>query len=120
MVVPIGTNAATLNGTQAMKLKHALLAATMLALPAARPPPSRYRGVYIAAGCRALTGCRIPTAATSRVGLDASDINPNNLGLTPSGGFNASFDMGFAGVMSVGYGFGNGPAARARRQFPVQ
>ena len=89
-----------------MNLRHALLGATMLVVPAvaSAQPVS---GVYIAAGA-GLNWLTDSDGGNLQSWLDASDINPNNLGLTPSGGFNASFDMGFAGVLSVGYGFGNG------------
>jgi outer membrane protein OmpA-like peptidoglycan-associated protein len=89
-----------------MKLKHALLGATMLALPAvaSAQPVS---GVYIAGGA-GLNWLTDSDGGNLQSFIDASDVNANNLGLTPSGGFNASFDLGYVGVLSVGYGFGNG------------
>ncbi len=89
-----------------MNFKHALLAATMLALPmaASAQPVS---GIYIAAGA-GLNWLTDSDGGNLQSFIDASDVNPNNLGLTPNGNFNASFDLGGVGVMSVGYGFGNG------------
>ena len=67
-----------------MSLKKALLAATMLALPlAAQAQP--VTGLYIGAGA----------------GL-------NYLQSTKDAGVEVSTDLGFVGVLSVGYGFGNG------------
>ena len=67
-----------------MSLKKALLAATMLALPlAAQAQP--VTGLYIGAG----------------VGL-------NILQSTKDAGIEVSFDPGYVGVLSVGFGFGNG------------
>jgi outer membrane protein OmpA-like peptidoglycan-associated protein len=89
-----------------MNFRNALLAATMLALPAvaSAQPVS---GVYIAGGA-GLNWLTDSDGGNLQSFIDASDVNANNLGLTPSGGFNASFDTGFVGVLSVGYGFGNG------------
>ncbi|MEO3473885.1 OmpA family protein [Roseomonas sp. CAU 1739] len=89
-----------------MNLKNALLAATMLALPAAASAQP-VSGLYIAGGA-GLNWLTDSDGGNLQSFIDASDVNPNNLGLTPSGRFNASFDMGFVGVLSVGWGFGNG------------
>ncbi|MBR0655005.1 OmpA family protein [Plastoroseomonas arctica] len=78
-----------------MSLKKALLAATMLALPlAAQAQP--VTGIYIGAGA----------------GL-------NYLQTTKDNGARVSSDIGFAGVFSVGYGFGNGLRLEVEGNFRI-
>ncbi|MBW6399669.1 OmpA family protein [Roseomonas sp. HJA6] len=89
-----------------------LLLTTALAVPAALAAPSvaqaqAVNGLYIGAGA-GVNWLTDSDGGNLQSFIDASDVNPNNLGLTPSGGFNASFETGFAGVLSVGWGFGNG------------
>ncbi|MCQ4162934.1 OmpA family protein [Roseomonas sp. GC11] len=74
-----------------MSLKKALLAATVMALPlAAQAQP--VSGVYLGAGA----GYNY---------LQEADISASSGG---SGKTSAEFEHGFGGVLSVGYGFGNG------------
>ena len=73
-----------------MSLKKALLAATLLSLPMAAQAQTswgdpRVRGVYVGAG-----------------------LGTNYLQSSSDQGVEASFEWGWAGVLSVGYGFGNG------------
>ena len=89
-----------------MKARTVLLTATMLTVPVmvqAQP----VTGLYVAGGA-GLNWLTDSDGGNLQSFIDSTDINPNNLGLTPSGGFNASFDLGFAGVLSIGWGFGNG------------
>ncbi|MBC9209054.1 OmpA family protein [Roseomonas aerophila] len=80
-----------------MNFKKALLAATVLALPlAAQAQP--VTGVYVGAGA----GLNI---------LQNSDLTSNapfGAGVGTTRSLTAEFDNGFGGVLSVGYGFGNG------------
>ncbi|PHK93594.1 hypothetical protein CR162_17575, partial [Pseudoroseomonas rhizosphaerae] len=82
-----------------MSLKKALLAATVLALPlAAQAQP--VTGVYVGAGA----GYNY---------LQDSDISVSGAGALgtargPSRKLDGEFDNGFGGVISLGYGFGNG------------
>ncbi|EHL99617.1 putative outer membrane protein, partial [Acetobacteraceae bacterium AT-5844] len=92
-----------------MRLRTSLLAATMLALPlAAQAQP--VNGVYIGAGAGVnfLQGTDIDVQ-----GGAANFLRAN--GVSPSG--KADFDVGFAGVLSVGYGFGNGFRIEAEGNF---
>jgi len=86
-----------------MKLRSALLAATVLAAPVAAKAEA-ISGLYIGAGAGAnfLQDENIKSVAFPNVG-----IPPTNL---RSGGLQtkARFDTGFVGVVSVGYGIGNG------------
>jgi OOP family OmpA-OmpF porin len=76
-----------------MSLRKALLAATVLALPvAAQAQP--ITGLYVGAGAGVNW-------------LMETDLTPQGALGAYSGG-NADFEYGFAGVVSVGYGFGNG------------
>jgi outer membrane protein OmpA-like peptidoglycan-associated protein len=71
-----------------MSLKKALLAATLLSLPMAANAQGwdpRVQGVYIGAG-----------------------FGANFLQGTSDRGLDVNFEWGYAGVLSVGYGFGNG------------
>jgi len=74
-----------------MSLKKALLAATLLSLPMAATANAqswdpRVQGIYIGAG----------------LGTNFLDDSDSNRGIS------ASFEWGYAAVLSVGYGFGNG------------
>jgi OOP family OmpA-OmpF porin len=89
-----------------MMVRKALLAATILAVPAmAQAQP--VTGLYIGGGA-GLNWLTDSDGGNLQSFIDSTDVNPNNLGLTPSGNFNASFDLGGVGVIAVGYGFGNG------------
>jgi outer membrane protein OmpA-like peptidoglycan-associated protein len=82
-----------------MSLKKALLAATMLALPlAAQAQP--INGLYVGAGA----GVNY---------LQESDIELSRSfgGTTASRSGTAEFNYGYVGVLSLGYGFGNGVRA---------
>jgi OOP family OmpA-OmpF porin len=83
-----------------MKLRSALLAATMLALPfAASAQP--VTGLYVGAGA----GISI-TQQEKVKNLSFPTLAPLRSGLSTSGNLDGS--TGFAGVVSVGWGFGNG------------
>jgi OmpA-OmpF porin, OOP family len=83
-----------------MKLRSALLAATVLALPfAASAQP--VTGLYVGAGA----GVNI-TQQESIKNLSFPTIAPLGAGLATVGNLKSS--TGFAGVLSVGWGFGNG------------
>jgi OOP family OmpA-OmpF porin len=82
-----------------MSLRKALLAATVLALPvAAQAQP--INGLYVGAGA----GINF---------LQESDVSLSRTfgGTSASRTGSAEFDLGFAGVISLGYGFGNGVRA---------
>jgi outer membrane protein OmpA-like peptidoglycan-associated protein len=88
-----------------MSLKKALLAATMLALPlAAQAQP--VNGVYVGAGAGVNW-------------LQGSDVELNNRfgGTTASRTGSVDFNMGWAGVISLGYGFGNGVRAEIEANY---
>jgi len=79
-----------------MSLKKALLAATMLALPvAAQAQP--VTGLYVGAGI----GMNM---------LMQTDVDLNNSFASPRSG-TAEFNYGYLGVISLGWGFGNGVRA---------
>jgi outer membrane protein OmpA-like peptidoglycan-associated protein len=86
-----------------MSLKKALLAATVLALPvAAQAQP--VSGIYIAggAGINWLQDTDLTSQGATRTAL-------GNNGIGQAG--DASFNVGWVGVLSLGYGFGNGVRA---------
>jgi outer membrane protein OmpA-like peptidoglycan-associated protein len=86
-----------------MSLKKALLAATVLALPvAAQAQP--VSGLYIAGGLGAnwLQDSTLTSQGAIRTALGASGIGQSG---------DASFNTGWVGVLSLGYGFGNGVRA---------
>ncbi len=86
-----------------MSLKKVLLAATMMALPlAANAQP--ISGFYIGAGAGA--NMLMDSDLTSQAGLTTA-LRGAGIGTTGT----ASFDIGYVGVLSVGYGFGNGVRA---------
>jgi outer membrane protein OmpA-like peptidoglycan-associated protein len=75
-----------------MSLKKALLAATLLSLPMAAQAQSwdpRVQGIYVGAGA----GFNYLMGSSDTIGTSSVDVG---------------FAWGFAGVLSVGYGFGNG------------
>jgi outer membrane protein OmpA-like peptidoglycan-associated protein len=82
-----------------MSFRKTLLAATLLSLPMAANAQSwdpRVQGVYIGAGL----------GANYLMGQDDRIAAPNN-GIAATG-VDVGFEWGYAGVISVGYGFGNG------------
>ncbi|CAH0160579.1 OmpA family protein [Roseomonas sp. CECT 9278] len=87
-------------------VRKALLAATMLAVPALAQAQA-VSGLYVGGGA-GLNWLTDSDGGNLQSFIDSTDVNPNNLGLTPSGNFNASFDLGGVGVLALGYGFGNG------------
>jgi OOP family OmpA-OmpF porin len=89
-----------------MNFKKALLAATVLALPlAAQAQP--VTGVYVGAGA----GLNILQNA------EMSSSNAFRAGATNTRRLTAEFDNGFGGVLSVGYGFGNGLRAEVEGNY---
>jgi outer membrane protein OmpA-like peptidoglycan-associated protein len=92
-----------------MSLKKALLAATVLAMPvAAQAQP--VTGLYIAggAGVNWLQDSDLTSEGATRTALGNSGI-----GLTGT----ASFNAGWVGVISLGYGFGNGVRAEVEGNY---
>jgi len=88
-----------------MKLRSALLAATIVALPFAANAQSMYAqpvtGLYIGAG----VGVN-ETQKMDIKNLSSSTLAPLGAGIATVGKLNSN--TGFAGVLSVGWGFGNG------------
>ncbi len=83
-----------------MKLRSALLAATVLAMPfAASAQP--VTGLYVGGG----VGVNITTQENLK-NLSSSTLAPLGSGIALTGNLKGS--TGFAGVVSVGWGFGNG------------
>ncbi|MGG5822773.1 OmpA family protein [Falsiroseomonas sp. HW251] len=88
-----------------MRLRTALLATTILALPgvasAQNYNPNLVRGVYIAAGAGVnwLNDTPISSSGSLSTALGLA-------GSSTSG--NVEYDVGWVGVVSLGYGFGNG------------
>ncbi len=86
-----------------MSLRNALLAATMLALPvAAQAQP--VNGIYVGAGAG------LNWTMDSDVTLTGAGIRALSPGAAQRSG-EISYDMGFVGVVALGYGFGNGVRA---------
>jgi OOP family OmpA-OmpF porin len=93
-----------------MRVRNALLAATFLALPlAAQAQP--VNGLYVGAGAGVNW---LQDANINATGQLADTLRAR--GNTVGG--DVSFDMGWVGVVSLGYGFGNGLRARDRGQLP--
>jgi len=103
--------------TVKMSIKKALLAATMLTLPAAMASAQPVSGPYIGVGAGAnwvnnpekfdITGDTARTIA----GLPASaDIRFNDVG-------KANYELGWGGVASLGWGFGNGLRAEVEGNY---
>ncbi|WP_237213942.1 OmpA family protein [Falsiroseomonas oryziterrae] len=83
-----------------MSLRKALLAATVLALPvAAQAQP--VTGLYVGAGAGInwLMESDLTSQGALRSALSGASVSPNGA---------AEFDTGWVGVLSLGYGFGNG------------
>jgi OOP family OmpA-OmpF porin len=92
-----------------MGFRTGLLAATVLVLPlAAQAQP--VNGVYLGAGA----GVNFLQETDVDVRGNAGRFLSTN-GVNPSG--SAEFDLGFAGVLSIGYGFGNGFRIEAEGNF---
>ncbi|MGG5812183.1 OmpA family protein [Falsiroseomonas sp. CW058] len=86
-----------------MKLKTLLLAATALALPAAAQA-QQVSGVYIAAGAGVNWLQDADLSATGQLGQQLAATGRRTRG-------EVSFETGWVGVVSLGYGFGNGVRA---------
>ena len=86
-----------------MKLRSALLAATILAAPVVAKAEA-ISGLYIGAGAGAnfLQDESIKSVAFPNVGIPRTNLRSGGLGNK------AQFDTGFVGVASIGYGLGNG------------
>ncbi|MFC0409299.1 OmpA family protein [Roseomonas elaeocarpi] len=83
-----------------MSFRKALLAATVVSLPlAAQAQP--VSGVYIAGG----GGANWVQSTRNNVDDDSSFLVRSGL---PNDSLKAKYELGFGGVLSVGYGFGNG------------
>ncbi len=92
-----------------MRFRAGLLAGTMLALPlAVQAQP--VTGVYFGAGA----GVNFLQGTDVDLQGGAADFLRAN-GVRPSG--KADFDTGFAGVLSIGYGYGNGFRIEAEGNF---
>ena len=87
-----------------MKLRSALLAATILAAPIAAKAEA-ISGLYIGAGAGAnfLQNETIKSIGFPQRGIGQQALNTPGLGSSKAG-----FNTGFVGVASVGYGLGNG------------
>ncbi|MGK7862688.1 OmpA family protein [Falsiroseomonas sp. E2-1-a4] len=84
-----------------MNFRNALLATTMLLLPLGAAQAQQVNGVYIGAGA----GLNwLQDANINATGGLADELRAR--GNTTGG--DVSFDMGWVGVVSLGYGFGNG------------
>jgi hypothetical protein len=98
--------------TVKMSIKKALLAATVLTLPAAVATAQPVTGPYIGLGAGA-NWVNNP----ERLNVDG-DIRGNLLNLPPGARFDnagkINFELGWTGVVSLGWGFGNGLAPRSR------
>jgi len=86
-----------------MKLRSALLAATVLAAPVTAKAEA-ISGLYIGAGAGAnfLQDENIKSVSFPNVGIPRTNLRSGGLQTK------AQFDTGFVGVVSVGYGIGNG------------
>ncbi len=84
-----------------MNFRNALLATTMLLLPLGAAQAQQVNGVYIGAGAGVNW---LQDANINATGSLADELRAR--GNTTGG--DVSFDMGWVGVVSLGYGFGNG------------
>ena len=86
-----------------MKLRSALLAATVLAAPIAAKAEA-ISGLYIGAGAGAnwLQNEKIKSVGFPQAGIPQTRLNANDTETK------IKTDTGFVGLFSVGYGFGNG------------
>ncbi len=87
-----------------MKLRSALLAATVLAAPIAAKAEA-ISGLYIGAGAGANF---LQDEKVKSVGFPQAGIPRTNLNVNGSGDTKIKTDTGFVGLFSIGYGFGNG------------
>ncbi len=87
-----------------MKLRSALLVATVLAAPMAANAQA-VNGLYIGAGAGANFMHEESLKSIGYPNLGIGQVNLQNSGF---GNTRARLDVGFVGVASVGYGFGNG------------
>ncbi len=87
-----------------MKLRSALLAATVLAAPIAAKAEA-ISGLYIGAGAGANF---LQQEKIKSVGFPQAGIPQTNLNVRGSSGAKIKSDTGFVGLFSIGYGFGNG------------
>ena len=87
-----------------MKLRSALLAATVLAAPIAAKAEA-ISGLYIGAGAGAnwLQDEKVQSVGFPQAGIPQTTLNARGLSSTKIG-----TDTGFVGLGSIGYGFGNG------------
>jgi outer membrane protein OmpA-like peptidoglycan-associated protein len=85
-----------------MKLRSALLAATVLAATPIAAKAQAVNGLYIGAGAGAnfMQDQRITGVAFPNLGIASTNNNIQTV--------NVSMDTGFVGVLSLGYGLGNG------------
>jgi opacity protein-like surface antigen len=101
--------------TVKMSIKKALLAATVLTLPAAVATAQPVTGPYIGLGAGA-NWVNNP----ERLNVDG-DIRGNLLNLPPGARFDnagkINFELGWTGVVSLGWGFGNGLRAEVEGNF---
>ncbi len=88
-----------------MKLRSALLAATVLAAPIAAKAEA-ISGLYIGAGAGAnwLQDEKIKSVGFPQAGIPQTNLNVRG----NNNGTRIKSDTGFVGLFSVGYGFGNG------------
>ena len=86
-----------------MNLKKTLLVTTMLALPMAAQA-QQVNGLYIGAGAGVNWLMDADLSATGQLGNQLAASGRSTRG-------DISFDMGYVGVVSLGYGFGNGVRA---------
>jgi OmpA-OmpF porin, OOP family len=98
-----------------MSVKKALLAATMLTLPAAMASAQPVSGPYIGAGAGANW-----VSKPERLNI-RGDTQPGNFGL-PAGAElenagKVNFNLGWTGVVSLGWGFGNGLRAEVEGNY---
>ena len=87
-----------------MKLRSALLAATVLAAPIAAKAEA-ISGLYIGAGAGANF---LQDEKIKSVGFPQAGIPQTNLDVRGSNGTKLKTDTGFVGLFSLGYGLGNG------------
>ena len=87
-----------------MKLRSALLAATVLAAPIAAKAEA-ISGLYIGAGAGANF---LQDEKVQSVGFPQAGIPQTNLNVRGSNGTKIRTDTGFVGLFSIGYGLGNG------------